>query len=247
MAPYVVLLKPRHGLRILENQPQAGVSPAAVYIFRQQLAEADIVAINRIDELPEVEIARLTSLLEQHYPGRRLLPISAKTGQGFAALEQMISRPGDSATDPPAIDYAQYAAGEAALGWLNGSLFIAGPAPFSLAALVLDLVRQMQTGLIAAGGQIAHVKAVGSAHGATAAANVVGNDFSPDFSLASAQSTTQAEVTVNARVGIDPENLQRCVLTAIDEVCAARRLQSRIVQMQSFRPNGPAPPYCVVP
>ena len=51
---------------------------------------------------------------------------------------------------------------------------------------------------------------------------LTGVKLSPDLSLASAQSTTQAEVTVNARVGIDPENLQRCVLTAIDEVLIAR-------------------------
>src|SRR5262245_36694400 len=48
VAPYGVLLKPSHGAKILRGQP-AGFSPQADYIFRQQIAEADFVVINRID------------------------------------------------------------------------------------------------------------------------------------------------------------------------------------------------------
>src|SRR5580700_1660425 len=36
VAPYPVLFKPSHGLRILRNEPGAGFSPKAAYIFRKQ-------------------------------------------------------------------------------------------------------------------------------------------------------------------------------------------------------------------
>src|SRR5713101_8266816 len=73
VAPYPVLFKPSHGLRILRGQrtevrrqksehfePQSliseaprggGFSPKAAYIFRKQLEEADAIVINRIDDL----------------------------------------------------------------------------------------------------------------------------------------------------------------------------------------------------
>src|SRR5207248_76541 len=51
VAPYPVLFKPSHGLRILRNQAEAGFSPKASYIFRKQLEEADAIVLNRIDEL----------------------------------------------------------------------------------------------------------------------------------------------------------------------------------------------------
>src|SRR5205814_2212378 len=41
IAPYPVLFKPSHGLRILRNEPGTGFSPKAAYIFRKQLEEAD--------------------------------------------------------------------------------------------------------------------------------------------------------------------------------------------------------------
>src|SRR5437764_4733093 len=49
VAPYVVLFKPSHGLRILKDEKKAGFSPKAAYIFRKQLEEADAIAINRLD------------------------------------------------------------------------------------------------------------------------------------------------------------------------------------------------------
>ena len=51
IAPYAVILKPSHGLRILRPGQRSGFSPKAAYIFRKQLEEADVILINRIYEL----------------------------------------------------------------------------------------------------------------------------------------------------------------------------------------------------
>src|SRR5438067_1490038 len=51
VAPYAVLCKPGHGLRILRGEG-GGFSPKAAYVFRKQMEEADAIVINRIDELP---------------------------------------------------------------------------------------------------------------------------------------------------------------------------------------------------
>src|SRR5438067_4633460 len=51
VAPYGVLFKPSHGLRILRNEASAGFSPKAAYIFHKQLEEADAILVNRIDEM----------------------------------------------------------------------------------------------------------------------------------------------------------------------------------------------------
>src|SRR5438552_6741068 len=56
VAPYPVLFKPSHGLKILRNEKDAGFSPRAAYIFRKQLEEADAILINRLDELPAKDL-----------------------------------------------------------------------------------------------------------------------------------------------------------------------------------------------
>src|SRR5438477_12548615 len=68
VAPYPVLFKPSHGLRILRNEDDAGCSPKAAYIFRKQLEEADAIVINRIDEIAPSVLAELTNLVTEEYP-----------------------------------------------------------------------------------------------------------------------------------------------------------------------------------
>ena len=83
IAPYGVILKPSHGLRILRRAAQGGFSPQAAYIFRKQLEEADLILINRIDELSGEEIDELAELLAAEFPDRPTLRISARTGAGL--------------------------------------------------------------------------------------------------------------------------------------------------------------------
>src|SRR5262245_10058436 len=62
VAPYPVLFKPSHGLRLLRGETGAGFSPKAAYIFTKQLEEADAILINRADELTATELDELAAL-----------------------------------------------------------------------------------------------------------------------------------------------------------------------------------------
>ena len=61
------------------------------------------------------------------------------------------------------IDYAIYAAAEAALGWLNARGIVEADVPFSAQNWLAYLLRMLDAGLRAAGAEIAHVKAQVSA------------------------------------------------------------------------------------
>src|SRR6516165_8044062 len=90
VAPYAVLFKPSHGLRILRNEAGGGFSPKAAYIFRKQLEEADAIAINRIDYTAPAQLDELIDLVRRNYPGTPVLPISARTGERFGALAEFL-------------------------------------------------------------------------------------------------------------------------------------------------------------
>src|SRR5262249_34155866 len=119
IAPYAVLFKPSHGLRILRNQADSGFSPKAAYIFRKQLEEADAIVINRIDEMNPKEIEELARLVGEQFPGVPVIRLSAKTGQGFNGLTELLDQQGNFGRRILDIDYDTYAEGEAELGWLN--------------------------------------------------------------------------------------------------------------------------------
>jgi Ni2+-binding GTPase involved in maturation of urease and hydrogenase len=243
VAPFGVILKPSHGRKILKNEPRAGFSPQAAYIFKKQLEEADFVILNRIDELRPDEVDELAGLVAAGYPGVPVVRMSAKTGAGFGALLEVLDQQGSFGRRILDLDYDVYAEGEAELGWLNSSLRITAPTPFSLDDLSLNIVQRLQQALAAGDAEPAHLKTIGTSAGSHAVANLVSSDTPAVLSLASNCQTRQADVIVNARVAMDPQVLKEHVQAAVRAACQSASATPEFLQMQSFRPGRPNPTY----
>jgi G3E family GTPase len=241
IAPYGVILKPGHGAKILGKVAQGGFSPQAEYIFRKQIEEADFVVLNRIDELELTEIDRLQGLVESQYPGRPVIRMSARTGEGFDQLREMLDSGLRAGRRVMEVDYDVYAEGEAELGWLNSQLTASSDTMFRLDAFLLDLLATLQRNLAGSGAETAHIKLIGMADGAYAVANLISNDSPPVLSLASQYETRFAEVVLNARVAIDPDLLVQEVRAALDNAAKTFGIKIEIRTIQSFRPGRPEP------
>lgn len=241
VAPYGVILKPSHGQKILKGDAKAGFSPKAAYIFKKQLEEADFLLINRIDELQPGEVDELARLLEKECPGRPLLRMSARTGQGFDGLVEMLDQKGLFGQRILDLDYDIYAEGEAELGWLNSSLRISADAPFELDPVLVGIVDRLRSALQSANAETAHLKVIGLTDGAYGVANLVSRDTPATLSLPSRCRTRAADVVVNARVATDPDDLKQLVIRSVGDVCRQLGCDVDFRQTQSFRPGRPVP------
>lgn len=241
IAPYSVILKPSHGRRILRNEARAGFSPKAAYILRKQLEEADLIVVNRIDEMSVDEVDELEQLVREHHPDVPLVRVSARTGAGFEGLVELLDQVGDFGRRVLDIDYDVYAEGEAELGWLNASVHIETETKFALDDLLLKLVEAMRDRLAARDAEAAHLKTIGLWEGFFGVANLISSDHRPELSLPSNCDVDDVDVIVNARVASDPDELEADVRAVLDE--QVERLGGRIEyrQTQSFRPGRPVP------
>jgi G3E family GTPase len=249
VAPYTVVFKPSHGLRILrEREPGAtekggGFSPKAAYIFTKQLEEADSILINRIDELSAAAQDELAALVGARYPGTPVLRVSAKTGQGFDAVTELLDQEGDFGRKVLDIDYDIYAEGEAELGWLNSSAHVSASEPFDLDQLLMEVVGLLQVAVARHGGEVAHLKLIGLSETSFAVANLVSSATRAELSLASGARVTEADVILNARVALDPAILEQEARRALETSCAVRAGRAEFRQSQSLRPGRPTPTY----
>ncbi len=241
VAPYGVLFKPSHGLKILEGDSGSGFSPKAAYIFTKQLEEADAVVINRIDELSPAALAKLQALVEANFPGTPVLKMSAKTGQGVDGLTALLDQEGHFGRKILTIDYDTYAEGEAELGWLNASIRVEAPEAFALDELLLDVVRRLQAPLQLKEAEVAHLKAIGLGDVSFGVANLVASGGEPELSLPSRARVREVELIVNARVAIDPTELEALVREVVPAACAAAGATAAFRALQSFRPGRPTP------
>lgn len=246
VAPYGVLLKPSHGLKILCGEGKGGFSPKAEYIFRKQIEEADFVVINRIDQLEVEQVQKLADAIDAQFPGRTVIRMSAKTGEGFDAYLEFLSQQGQFGTRALEMDYDLYAEGEAELGWLNCQFKMTAPKAVNLDSLLLKLINELHQQLAQQNAEVAHLKAIGMADGSYAVANSVSSSTPPELSLTCGSEHKSADIVVNARVAIDPETLETLVRSNIDAVVGNDGAEATIDTMQSFRPGRPVPTHRIV-
>jgi len=245
LAPLTVLLKPEHGRRILGGQARAGFSPKAAYIFMKQIEEADIVAINKLDKLSDTERAELIGLVRERFPEKQVLAVSARCGDGFARLTRLLAREGAAPDTFMKVDYNIYADGEAELGWLNSQISFQSRAdtPFPIDQLVQQLVAALAEQLETLDVETAHVKALGQHQQVVSIANLVARGEPVELSHAAQVSVPQAQLILNARVATSPNELESSVDEAVRAVAATLHLESRVEQIQCFRPGRPTPTY----
>jgi hypothetical protein len=144
------------------------------------------------------------------------------------------------------VDYDIYAEGEAELGWLNSQVVVESKAEFDLDGLLMDLIRRLHGRLLAASAEAAHLKVIGLCDASYAVANVVSNSTGPELSLASGTRTATANVVVNARVAIDPAELETMVREELQATTAAITATQTVVSLQSFRPGRPVPTHRIL-
>jgi Ni2+-binding GTPase involved in maturation of urease and hydrogenase len=247
IAPYGVIIKPSHGFKILSGEGQQGFSPKAAYIFRKQIEEADFIILNRVDELSSSQIEQLTHLLAKEYPHIPVVRMSAKSGEGFDALCEYLDQQGLFGQRVMEVDYEIYAEGEAELGWLNCQATLKSAESFELDKFLMTLISQLHLEFKAVGAEVAHLKAIGMTDGVYAVTNLVSNSSEATLSLPSNWSGRNADLVLNARVALAPEELEQLVRNSIASVSGGHGITADVHALQCFRPGRPVPTHRINP
>jgi CobW/HypB/UreG, nucleotide-binding domain len=224
LAPFSVLVDPRRARELME--PDA--DPDLAFLFRNQVAEADLVCFTKSDLYQDA-----SSL-----PGADVRSLSAKTGQGVAEwLDEVLTGElaGGKLLD---IDYGRYAQAEAALSWLNCRATVRLRAPLSPAMVVGPLLDRIRTAMIAAGFRIAHLKLIDDCVTGYIKASTCANDEEPSVEgTLAASPATFHELLLNIRAVAEPYELRRIVQVELDN--SPRDVD--IKSFQCFRPAAPKP------
>ena len=115
-----------------------------LYIYEKQLEEADLIVLNKADLLSAGELAELKASLAERFPDTPLVTMSALTGEGVDAWLDFISRARRQAAKIAEVDYDTYAAGEAALGWMNASAKLQARGDIDWKAFAGDLLEAIR-------------------------------------------------------------------------------------------------------
>jgi G3E family GTPase len=248
VSPFSVLIDVKQ-VRVLarlraavQSEPSARFPDDVLYIYEKQLEEADLIVLNKTDMISAAELAELKASLAERFPGTPLIAMSAFTGEGVAAWLDFISREQAAGNKIAEVDYDTYAAGEAALGWMNASAKLQARDDIDWKTFAADLLEAIRGALRARSAEIAHLKlylANGSGH-------IVGNITSNDGPLSVrgeiAPAQRAAALLINARVHVEPDALRTAVEKALAATCGDR-VEATVTNLRSFFPGRPEPTY----
>jgi G3E family GTPase len=220
------------------GEPESDLS----YLFRQQLTEADVIAVNKLDTIAPERATELMTRLTADYPNAAVIGYSAKSGDRVSALLTAWDGPSGNHAVDLQVDYDRYAAAEAQLAWMNQGVQLSADEPVDLTAWGRQVLAALGSWAQCAGAVVGHAKlTVEAADGDFAKLSLTASGAEPTIDRAAEKPATSARVVVNARVACEPGELDTAVRDAVSTANAALGARSSSTAPVSFKPGYPRP------
>lgn len=234
LAPLTVLADPERLRAILD-----GVYSTASYIITRQFDEADIILVNKIDLLNDDEAAELRARAQERWPHAQVLTASVKDGTGIEEWLAAVQAASKAGQNLAVVDYDEYAAGEAAYGWLNLTYSL-GKAEAGYAGAAQSLLDALAAGFQEKGVGVGHVKFLlqGAEHAWMG--NFTGG-AEPSMLRVEEQESEEYSLTVNARAEMMPLSLEKLVVHTVD--AAVDGFEVTDIRVRVLIPGRPNPTY----
>ncbi len=243
-APFSTMVDPDRVRELLLKETESTFPEEVAYLFEKQLEEADLIVLNKCDLIEPSEKDRIQKAIRGRFPGKEILATSALQGMGMHTwLEILLSgRPGAD-TVLRQIDYDRYAQAEAVLGWLNAAVKVRSKAPILPGELMLGFLLTIRDALRQRNAGIGHLKLVFTSAGKSTWANLTDLHSDPRLGTQTDQKASGGTLLINARVKMEPVDLETVVRDALNAMTEPLSLQIDIVDLQCFSPAYPNPPY----
>jgi G3E family GTPase len=246
VAPFSVLVDVRQVRtldrlrRSLADKTPSRLPASVMYIYQKQLEEADLIVLNKADLLSPAELAEIEGSLKEAFPRAPVLAMSALRGEGIDRWLDFVTQDRPAGQTIAEVDYDTYAAGEAALGWLNAAVRLVADGDADWGVFCRELLVTAKRRSAEQSAQIAHLKLHLTANGQTLTANLTASDDEPRVRGTIEGSAAQAWLLLNARAPIEPESLRELVRRSL-ETAARGRARFVLEEWESFAPARPQP------
>lgn len=215
-------------------------APDVRYLHDRQLAEAELILLNKCDLLTGDTAQPLASLAAT-YSQAQAFAASAKNGDGVDAWLDIVL--GQESRNPDAllIDYARYAQAEAALGWLNARGLVRADEHFAAAAWLDALLTELAHACADSKTPIAHLKALVTTPQASLKASIAQAGSSVTWDLHDESFATSLEFTLNLRANAAPGWLEQLVQRTVAAVKPSPAARTYFTHFECFSPLPPTP------
>ena len=224
-------------LDLLLNDKATTFQDSVSYIYFKQLEEASVIVVTKVDLVTSAFVEKIVSKLRQRYPGKTILFQDNRQEKEIQRwLNHLDTALEDSLLPALEVDYDTYAAGEAALAWLDQSVDIYSE--YDAGKDAIELIQRISQKLRSAGYGIGHLKFLLDGKTKISLTHIP-EEIQYDQYLH--EKKPFITLLLNARVETTPERLRQLVQNAIQEVETTLSCYILTRNIASFQPGYPAP------
>lgn len=238
LMPFTCIVDPERMRMLMEGEGDINLPAEMRFLLDAQMAEADLIVLNKIDLLTPPEIEKRLALIRTLHPDTPVMTMSAKTGEGVPAVAEYLMTH-EAAAEHREIGYGSEAfmAAERLLSWYNRRVFFEQreDKAVDFNAVIGEVFEGIREGLKKAGANVPHLKAFAAGQGEDFfKASLIGVDYPVEYDRKLTGSYSAVSVVLNARAAAESELMASVVDDAIDAVSEKYGLRARTFFLEHF-------------
>jgi len=241
LLPFTCIVDPERIRMIMPEEADLNLPEEMKFLLDAQMAEADLIVLNKIDTVSSADIERIVSFIRGIYPHTPVMTMSAMKGTGVREVVDYLLE-NRSAAEHREIGYEsmEFIAAENQLSWFNTRVFMQQREDKNLDfnEVIADIFEEIRAGLRKNDSNVPHLKmfAADSDEELTDffKASLIGVDYDVEYARKLERKYSALSLIINARCAADPVVMSEIVNDAVDAVSGKYHLKVRTFFMETF-------------
>lgn len=238
LMPFTCIVDPERLKMMMHKESTINLPKELRFLLDAQMAEADLIVLNKIDLLSETELEQKLSYIKSKYPNTPLFAMSALTGQGVDEVVDFIMSNAAGAVHRD-IGYGSpdFIAAETLLSWYNRRVFFKEKYDNNIDYNeVIDMLfTEIKNALRLKNLNVPHLKMFAAGEGDDfVKASLIGIDYDIEYAHKLNGKYNSISLIINARAVADSQDMADIVDDAIDAAKHKFNLKTRTYFIETF-------------
>lgn len=238
LMPFTCIVDPERLRMMMPEAAQINLPDEMRFLLDAQMAEADLIVLNKKDLLTDDELEKRVAFIKAAYPETPVLVMSALTGDGVdEVVDYLMTHPAAAKHRDIGYGSEEFMAAESLLSWYNRRVFFEerSDKDVDFNAVISEIFEEIRKGLVANKSNVPHLKAFASgSENDYFKASLIGVDYDVEYAHRLSQPYSAISVIINARAAADSQVMAAVVDDALDAVANQYNLKTRTFFMETF-------------
>ena len=241
LMPFTCIVDPERIRMVMPEQAGLNLPEEMRFLLDAQMAEADLIVLNKTDMIGEEEVDAITDFIKDIYPKTPVMTMSAMKGTGVRkVVDYLLSNHSEAVHREIGYGSDEFIAAEEKMSWFNTRVYLQHreEADIDFNEVIADIFEGIRDGLKQNNSNVPHLKmfAADSDEELTDffKASMIGVDYDVIYDRKLDRKYTTLSLIINARCAADAVVMSDIVSDAVDAVSVKYNLKVRTFFLESF-------------